>query len=123
MSEEFFRVATQEIKEDLADISKLLYKCKTDSDISAIAGDLEKKMHKIKGLAPMMGKKEVGDLASLSSHFLQQIISGINIDKILITLKEFNSHMIDVMDGKQIDAKYYKDMMEKNSKYFDETRF
>ena len=60
MSDEFIKVSTQEINEEIASIKKILESCKTDSDISKNSQDIEGHIHKIKGLASMMGKPGIG---------------------------------------------------------------
>lgn len=120
MSDEFLRVATMEIKEDLDEVAKILALCNSDSDVSRMAEDLEKKMHKIKGLAPMMGKKEVGNLASLSDDLLKKTILGTRLEDILKTLAESNSAMINLMNNSKTDAKtLYKKIHDKYSNYLD----
>jgi hypothetical protein len=59
MSDEFIKVSTLEINEEIASIKKILESCKTDSDVSKNSHDIEGHFHKIKGLAPMMGKPQM----------------------------------------------------------------
>ncbi len=120
MSDEFLRVATREILEDLTSVSKILAKCNSDSDVSQMAEDIEKKMHKIKGLAPMMGKKEVGDLASLFDDLLKKIISGVRVEDILLSLQESNERMLSLMnESKPDESTLYKKIRDKYSKYLE----
>jgi len=65
MSEEFLRVARQEVSEDIAEIGNLLQRCSTDSDVTKNASEIEKHIHKIKGLAPMMGQEQRSNIATL----------------------------------------------------------
>jgi len=79
LSDEFITVATKEINEELTGITKILDSCNNDEELSANSENLQKHTHKIKGLAPMMGKESLGDLAALYDKILKQIISGQSI--------------------------------------------
>ena len=59
MSDEFTQVATKEINEELDGIEGILNSCTNDDDITNNSTDIEKHLHKIKGLAPMMGQEGV----------------------------------------------------------------
>ena len=76
MSEEFTKVATKEINDEIASINKILKSCKTDLDISKNSKSIEGHIHKIKGLAPMMGKSGIGVIATLNDSLLTHIIEG-----------------------------------------------
>ena len=76
MSDEFIIVATKEINEEITGISEILNSCNDDDAISNKSTNLQKHTHKIKGLAPMMGKESLGDLAALYDKILKQIMSG-----------------------------------------------
>ena len=65
ISDKFIKIATLEINEDLSDISKILDSCQDDEDISKNSIIIEKHMHSIKGLAPMMGKENIGIIRSV----------------------------------------------------------
>ena len=80
MSEEFIRVATNEIEQDLEAISSILQSCEGDADVQKNSDQIEKHIHKIKGLAPMMGKIEVGELAKILDSLLKHLLSGKKID-------------------------------------------
>jgi chemotaxis protein histidine kinase CheA len=80
MSDEFMKVATQEINDELSGIATLLDSCKNDDDLSKNSNEIEKHMHKIKGLAPMMGKEPIGNLAKTLDSILKKIISGQRVD-------------------------------------------
>lgn len=88
MSDEFIKVATQEINEELSSIEQILQSCLDDSKIFQNSANLQKHTHKIKGLAPMMGKDTMGNLAAILDDILKQVISGktpSGIFEILIT--------------------------------------
>ena len=80
MSDEFIKVATQEINDELTSITTILESCKNDADISKNSGKIEPHMHKIKGLAPMMGKENIGNLAKILDSILKKIVSGQKVD-------------------------------------------
>lgn len=120
MSDEFIKVATQEIKDEIASIKKILETCKNDSDISKNSESIEKHIHKIKGLAPMMGKKGLGEIAALNDKLLNHIIEGQNIPGIYSTLCESNVFMdksIHDSDNNSLDIK--QKITTKYSKYLD----
>ena len=76
MSEEFIKVATQEINDELSAITLILESCQNNDDILKNSAKIEQHMHKIKGLAPMMGKENIGDLAKKLDLILKKIASG-----------------------------------------------
>lgn len=80
MSDEFLKVATQEINDELSGISTILGSCQNDDDVSKNLDKIERHMHNIKGLAPMMGKENVGNLAKVLDSVLKKIISGKKAD-------------------------------------------
>jgi chemotaxis protein histidine kinase CheA len=82
ISDEFIKLATQEINEELSDISKILGSCQDDEDISKNSIKIEKHMHNIKGLAPMMGKENIGNVAKHLDSILKKIMSGKKVDGI-----------------------------------------
>lgn len=88
MSEEFTRIATQEILEDISEIAKILDSCKNDNDVVHNVDDLQNHFHKIKGLAPMMNKEQVGNLASLFDSLMKQIQNGQNLSGVYDSLTE-----------------------------------
>lgn len=94
MSDEFIAVATQEIKDDLLGISNIMDSCKNDNDVYGVVSDLKNHTHKIKGLSPMMGKEDLGNLSASLDVMLKKIIDGNKIEgvfEILITsLNEMN---------------------------------
>lgn len=97
MSDDFLKLAAQEINQDIAAISVIVNSCNTDNDVIKKASNIEKHIHKIKGLAPMMGKKDLGDLASQIDFILKKIIDGQNI-KFFNQLSECVSLMKTSMD-------------------------
>ena len=83
MSDEFLKVATAEINNEISEIQNILNSCQSSLDVSANAAKIQKSTHKIKGLAPMMGKEDLGNLSSLLDSLLKKIMNGIIVDEIL----------------------------------------
>ncbi len=120
MSDEFIKVSTQEINEEIALIKKILESCNTDSDVSKNSQDIEGHIHKIKGLAPMMGKPGIGEIAALNDTLLNHIMEGQNIEGILTILIESTVFMNNSMNGHEQNNKELKQKMDtKYSKYLD----
>lgn len=82
MSDEFIEIATKEINEEISELDKILSACQNDADVLLNADKFQKHTHKIKGLAPMMGKEELGGLSSLLDEMLKKIIDGKQIEGI-----------------------------------------
>ncbi len=99
MSDEFTQVATKEINEELAVIEGILNSCKNDEDITNNSIDIEKHLHKIKGLAPMMGQKGVGEIAALNDTLMKKIIGDQIIEGIFEISNESNHLMKNLMNG------------------------
>ena len=73
MSDNFLRAAQKEVREDLEGIKTILDSCKNDSDISANTEAIGKHLHRIKGLAPMMGEKEIGEISQMADKLIKHI--------------------------------------------------
>jgi len=82
MSDEFISLATKEINEEISEIETILNSCKNDDDVNQNSTQLQKHTHKIKGLAPMMGKAELGSFAAILDSILKKMIDGITINGI-----------------------------------------
>ena len=54
--------------------------CSNDVDVAENSEKIEQQMHKIKGLAPMMGKENIGNLAKILDSILKKIVSGQKVD-------------------------------------------
>lgn len=94
MSDEFIKIATQEILEDISKIDEILDSCQNDSDISSNVDDIQRYFHKIKGLAPMMGKTNLGDLAAIFDSLMKQMQNDKKIDGIYDSLSNSIPDMI-----------------------------
>lgn len=79
MSDEFIELATKEINQELSNMDDILNLCKNDDDVILKASNFQRHTHKIKGLAPMMGQDELGEIASQLDFILKQVIDGKNI--------------------------------------------
>ena len=99
MSEEFLRVAKAEVSQDIAEIGNLLTHCSNDDDITKHASDIEKHVHKIKGLAPMMGQDQIGNIAVLLDKLLKVVLSGKTIPGIHHTIMRSHGFMKSAIDG------------------------
>jgi len=97
LSDNFTEQATKEVNEELEHNSQILKSCQNDEDISNKCPEIEKHLHKIKGLAPMMGQKKIGELASLNDELIKKILEGEKIEGIFETIKQSNKLMKDLM--------------------------
>jgi len=86
MSDEFIKIATNEILDDVSQMAHILESCKDDDDVKLNAGHFQKSTHKIKGLAPMMGKEELGNLSALLDELFKKFIQGDHFDGIFDAL-------------------------------------
>ena len=93
MSDEFISLATKEINEEISGIETILKSCTNDDDANQNSSQLERHTHKIKGLAPMMGKEELGELSSQLDTLLKKIIDGKKVEKIFDILTESLNQM------------------------------
>ena len=99
MSDEFIRVATSEINEEIQQIENVLKQCNSDSDIVLQCKNIEVHFHKIKGLAPMIGKIRVGKIASDLDLKLKKIFDDGVLEGIYVILNESNTFMKKEMNG------------------------
>ena len=99
MSDEFIRVATKEVNDEISAIGGLLESCNDDSDVFKKATLIEKHFHKIKGLTPMMGQEEIGEISSMLDSILKSIIDNNKPDGIYDILSESNIFMKNCMNG------------------------
>ena len=75
MSDEFLKVAKQEIRTEIDSLKEAFIGCANDEHLYKKSKDVEKHMHKIKGLAPMMGQEKVGEIARINDIILKHIIN------------------------------------------------
>ncbi|HJW19836.1 MAG TPA: hypothetical protein VJ571_04695 [Candidatus Nitrosotalea sp.] len=75
MSDEFLRVARQEIRSEIDSLKKILLSCTNDKQLCAESKNIEKHMHNIKGLAPMMEQEKMGEIAKISDMIIKHVSS------------------------------------------------
>jgi len=120
LSDEFSEQATKEINEELEHNSQILKSCQNDEDISNKCPEIEKHLHKIKGLAPMMGQKKIGELASLNDELIKKILEGEKIEGIFETIKQSNKLMKDLMRDSTVEIDDLKQTIKtKYAEFFD----
>ena len=73
MSDEFLKIATDEINDEISQIMTIVDTCHNGTELCQNSGEIQKSTHKIKGLAPMMGKEELGSLAALLDSVFKKI--------------------------------------------------
>ena len=120
MSKEFTQVATKEINEELDGIEGILNSCTNDDDITNNSTDIEKHLHKIKGLAPMMGQKGVGEIAALNDTLMKKIIGGQIVEDIFKISNESIHLMKNLMNGSTTNIAELKTKLKtRYSEFFD----
>lgn len=88
MSDEFLKVARQEIRSELDELERIILHCNNDEYIFKNSRDIKEHIHKIKGLAPMIGQEKIGELAKISDSILRYIMSqGPLPDSCLVIVK------------------------------------
>ena len=103
LTDEFTEQATKEINEELDHNSQILKSCQNDEDVSNKCPEIEKHLHKIKGLAPMMGQKKIGELAALNDELIKKILEGKKIEGIFETINQSNKLMKDLMQDSTVE--------------------
>lgn len=113
MTDEFLEVATKEINEELRGLEHFLALCKTDRDVIAVSSKFQKHTHKIKGLAPMMDKKPLGDVSNSLDSLFKRIIDGQDMQGILTVISEIIPFMVSMMDEPECDSERVKEKISK----------
>ena len=103
MSDEFITIATKEINDEITGLENILNICVDDDDVYQNADKFRKHTHKIKGLAPMMGKEELGGLSSLLDVIFKKTIEGKKIEGIFDILTESLHSMKNSMNTSNYD--------------------
>ncbi len=119
MSDEFIKVATREINDELSGITTILKSCSNDDDVSKNSDKIEQHMHKIKGLAPMMGKENVGIVAKILDSILKKIVSGTKVEGFHILLSTSIEQMSMAMEKNHDLNELQKNVSEIASKIVD----
>lgn len=99
MSDNFLRLARKEIQEELDSLNQILSQCHSDSDISTNGKEIERHLHKIKGLAPMMGQIDVGDIAALTDTITKRVIENGSLEGTYKCLSESTQIMNEIFSG------------------------
>lgn len=97
MSDEFLKVASKEINDDLYELEQILSSCHADADVISNLDKFQKPIHKIKGLAPMMNKKDLGDLSSSLDAIFKQISNESPVENIFNILNDIIPNLKFVM--------------------------
>ena len=120
MSDEFTQVATKEINEALAGIEGILNSCKNDEDVTNNSTDIEKHLHNMKGLAPLIGQIGVGEIAALNDTLLKKIIDGQIVEGIFEISNESNHLMKNLMNGSTTNITELKEKLKtRYSEFFE----
>lgn len=113
MSDEFFRVARQEIQSEIDSLKKILLSCTNDKQLYAESSNIEKYMHKIKGLAPMMEQEKMGEIAKISDIIVKHVSSHGILAGSHDIISDAVKRMSSLLDG---DQNIQVDDFEKNVK-------
>lgn len=113
MSDEFLRVAKKELSDDITEIGILLQSCSDDSALYKNAMHLEKHIHKIKGLAPMMGNDQIGNVAALIDKLLKVMLAGGSVQGIYLATKKSHEFMQNALNEADQDFGLLKIEIEK----------
>jgi len=103
MSDEFIKIATEEINAEISELEKIFSKCQNDADVLLNADTFQKSTHKIKGLAPMMGKEELGALSALLDAVFKKMIEGRQVQGIFNILIDSFGSMKNSMTEPEVD--------------------
>ena len=109
MSEDFQRVARKEIISELDKLDKLIQRCSSDSHVLENCQDIKSHLHKIKGLAPMIGHLEVGEIARINDLIIQHILNhGLLPGALEIITKSIYDMISTFKDGTAYDLDEFK---------------
>jgi len=120
LTDEFAKVSEKEINEDLEGISKILDSCKNDNGLKEKCQEIKNHLHKIKGLAPMMGKKGISEIASINDSLLKKILEDNMVDGIFETISESNQLMKNLMQDSTTEMnEFIKTIKTKHSAFLE----
>ena len=108
MSDEFLRIAREEINFELDGLKQVLSRCNSDQNIHDKSKLIEKHLHKIKGLAPMMGQNALGELAQISDVVLRHIINNGILEGSYKIVVESVQKMNELFNGQKIDINDFR---------------
>ena len=101
MSDEFIRIARQEIQIELKRLESIIMHCKNDEQVFKNSKDIESHLHKIKGLAPMMGEEVIGEIAKISDTIMKHIIEHGSSDGSYKFIVESIESMMKLFNGQK----------------------
>jgi chemotaxis protein histidine kinase CheA len=115
MSDNFLKIAKQEIQAELDSLQQILIQCNDDKDISNNGNKIEKHLHKIKGLAPMMGQNNVGEIAKINDSIIMYIIKNGTQNGTYQVMSESLQIMQEIFnDTNKKDTEEFKSKIRKN---------
>jgi len=118
MSKEFLKIATDEINNEISQIQNVVSSCLTSHELCKNAAQIQKSTHKIKGLAPMMGKEELGILSGLLDSVFKKISDIAITDEMFDLLKNAVSEMKNSMIYNDYDLDEIKQKISQMSSVF-----
>ena len=74
MPDEFLQVARKEIQSELSSLDQIVLRCKNDTHLFKNSKEVKGHLHKIKGLAPMMGEADMAEIAKIADAIMGQIV-------------------------------------------------
>jgi len=111
MSDEFIQVATKEVNADIEEIENILKSCSNDDDIFENSTKFQKHTHKIKGLAPMMGKESLGNFSSSLDDIFKKMIDGKHYETIFEIISKSVMQMKKSMNEPDFDFNQINDQI------------
>lgn len=115
MSDNFLKIARQEIQAELDSLQQILIQCNDDKDISNNGNKIVKHLHKIKGLAPMIGQNNVGEIAKINDSILRHVIENGTQSGIYQVMSESLQIMQEIFnDTNKKDTEEFKNKIRKS---------
>ncbi len=99
MSDEFLRVARQEVQSEIDNLKKILLSCTNDEQLYEESRNIEKHVHKIKGLAPMMEQEKIGEIAKISDAIVKHVSNHGILDGSYDIISDAIKKMSGLFDG------------------------
>ncbi len=119
MSDNFHKIARQELQAELDGLKQILLQCNDDKDISINGNKIEKHLHKIKGLAPMMDQNNVGEIANINDSILKHVIENGMLNGTYQVISESLQIMQEVFnDTNKKDIEEFKNKIRKTFSHF-----
>ena len=99
MSDEFLKVARQEIQSEIDSLKAVFLSCTNDEQLYKKSPDIKKHMHNIKGLAPMMGQDKVGEIAQIADIVMKHVANHGTLKGSHMMILEAVQKMNDLFNG------------------------